>query len=56
MSMINLVLTAEGLPLKLGAAARNQFALAKSWNRQDQDCTAILPLLHYAAGSHRAPE
>lgn len=45
-----------GLPLTLGAAARNQFALAKSWGRQDQDCTAILPLLHDAAGTHRRPE
>lgn len=35
-----------GLSLNLGAVARNQFALAKSWGRDGQDCTAILPLLH----------
>lgn len=45
-----------GLPLTLGAAARNQFALAKSWGRQDQDCTAILPLLHDVAGTNRLAE
>jgi 4-hydroxybutyrate dehydrogenase/sulfolactaldehyde 3-reductase len=45
-----------GLPLTLGAAARSQFALAKSWGRQDQDCTAILPLLHDVAGTHRMAE
>jgi 4-hydroxybutyrate dehydrogenase/sulfolactaldehyde 3-reductase len=40
-----------GLSLNLGAVARNQFALAKSWGRQDQDCTAILPLLHQTNAS-----
>lgn len=35
-----------GLSLNLGAVARNQFALAKSWQREQQDCTAILPMLH----------
>lgn len=45
-----------GLPLTLGAAARNQFALASSWGRQDQDCTAILPLLHEVAGTNRLVE
>ncbi|TDM08154.1 MAG: oxidoreductase [Ideonella sp. MAG2] len=42
-----------GLSLTLGAAARNQFALAASWGRAEQDCTAILPLLHEVnGGSH----
>ena len=40
-----------GLSLNLGAVARNQFALAKSWGREDQDCTAILPLLHQTNAS-----
>lgn len=40
-----------GLALNLGAVARNQFALAKSWGREDQDCTAILPLLHQVNAS-----
>ena len=40
-----------GLSLNLGAVARNQFALAKSWGREDQDCTAILPLMHQVNAS-----
>lgn len=35
-----------GLSLNLGAAARNVFAVAPSWGRADQDCTAVLHLLH----------
>jgi 4-hydroxybutyrate dehydrogenase/sulfolactaldehyde 3-reductase len=34
-----------GLSLNLGALTRNQFALAKSWGRSGQDCTAIFTLL-----------
>lgn len=43
-----------GLSLNLGAVARNQFALAKSWGREDQDCTAILPLMHQVNASSPA--
>lgn len=32
-------------PLALGGAARELFALAKSWGRDNQDCTAMLLLL-----------
>lgn len=35
-----------GLALNLGAVARNVFAAAPSWSRNDQDCTAVLHLLH----------
>jgi 4-hydroxybutyrate dehydrogenase / sulfolactaldehyde 3-reductase len=45
-----------GLSLNLGAVARNQFALAKSWGREDQDCTAILPLMHEVNASARAAQ
>ncbi len=34
-----------GAPLGLGAYAREMFALAKSWGRDGQDCTAMLLLL-----------
>jgi 4-hydroxybutyrate dehydrogenase/sulfolactaldehyde 3-reductase len=34
-----------GAPLGLGGYAQEMFALAKSWGRQDQDCTAMLLLL-----------
>lgn len=34
-----------GAPLGLGAYARELFALAKAWGREDQDCTAMLLLL-----------
>jgi 4-hydroxybutyrate dehydrogenase/sulfolactaldehyde 3-reductase len=34
-----------GAPLSLGSTAREYFALAKSWGREDQDCTAMLLLL-----------
>lgn len=39
-----------GVSLSLGSIARNQFALAKSWHRADQDCTAILNLVHEISG------
>ena len=34
-----------GAPLSLGSTAREYFALARSWGREDQDCTAMLLLL-----------
>lgn len=34
-----------GAPLGLGAYSREMFALAKSWGREEQDCTAMLLLL-----------
>ncbi len=34
-----------GAPLGLGGYAREMFALAKSWGRADEDCTAMLLLL-----------
>ncbi|MFG5410013.1 NAD-binding protein [Piscinibacter sakaiensis] len=34
-----------GAPLGLGGYAREMFALAKSWGREEQDCTAMLLLL-----------
>lgn len=34
-----------GAPLGLGGYAREMFALAKSWGRDEQDCTALLLLL-----------
>lgn len=34
-----------GAPLGLGAYSRELYALAKSWGRADQDCTAMLLLL-----------
>ena len=36
---------AVGAPLGLGGYAQQMFALAKSWNRQEQDCTAMLLLM-----------
>jgi len=41
-----------GAPLYLGAAARQAFALASSWGRQDQDCTAMLLLMQDLCGEH----
>jgi 4-hydroxybutyrate dehydrogenase/sulfolactaldehyde 3-reductase len=38
-----------GAPLGLGGYAREMFALAKSWGRQEQDCTAMLLLLEDVA-------
>lgn len=34
-----------GAPLSLGSTAREYFALARPWGREDQDCTAMLLLL-----------
>lgn len=34
-----------GSPLSLGAVAHEYFALARSWGRENQDCTAMLLLL-----------
>jgi 4-hydroxybutyrate dehydrogenase/sulfolactaldehyde 3-reductase len=34
-----------GAPLTLGATAREYFALARAWGRENQDCTAMLLLL-----------
>lgn len=34
-----------GAPLSLGSTAREYFALARSWGREDEDCTAMLLLL-----------
>jgi 4-hydroxybutyrate dehydrogenase/sulfolactaldehyde 3-reductase len=34
-----------GSPLSLGAVAREYFALARSWGRENEDCTAMLLLL-----------
>ena len=42
-----------GAPLGLGGYAEQMFALAKSWGRQDQDCTAMLLLLEDVAGVQR---
>ena len=42
-----------GAPLGLGAYAQEMFALAKSWGRQDQDCTAMLLLLEDLARVER---
>jgi 4-hydroxybutyrate dehydrogenase/sulfolactaldehyde 3-reductase len=38
-----------GAPLGLGAYAREMFALARSWGREEQDCTAMLLLLEDVA-------
>ena len=45
-----------GAPLALGAVAKEFFALAKSWGRSEQDCTAMLFLLEdLAKMPHTAP-
>lgn len=44
-----------GLALQLGAMARNVFALAPSWGRENQDCTAVLHLLHEVSHSATLP-
>ena len=45
-----------GAPLGLGGYAREMFALAKSWGREEQDCTAMLLLLEDIAHlEHEAP-
>ena len=43
-----------GAPLGLGAYARELFALAKSWGREEEDCTAMLLLLEDMANLRRA--
>ncbi|MEJ2436101.1 MAG: NAD-binding protein, partial [Pseudolabrys sp.] len=43
-----------GSPLSLGAAAREYFALARSWGRENQDCTAMLLLLEDIARASEA--
>ena len=35
----------SGLSLNLGRISKEYFALAKKFNRQDQDCTAMLHLI-----------
>ncbi len=45
-----------GAPLGLGGYAQEMFALAKSWGRQDQDCTAMLLLLEDLARVERPAE
>jgi 4-hydroxybutyrate dehydrogenase/sulfolactaldehyde 3-reductase len=37
-------------PLSLGAVAREYYALARAWGREEQDCTAMLLLLEDIAG------
>lgn len=45
-----------GAPLSLGATAREYFALARAWGREDQDCTAMLLLLEDIARVARQRE
>jgi 4-hydroxybutyrate dehydrogenase / sulfolactaldehyde 3-reductase len=45
-----------GAPLGLGGYAQQMFALAKSWNRQEQDCTAMLLLMEDLARVTRGDE
>lgn len=45
-----------GAPLGLGGYAQEMFAVAKSWGRQDQDCTAMLLLLEDLAHIDRGAE
>ena len=47
---------AAGAPLGLGGYAQQMFALAKSWDRQEQDCTAMLLLIEDLARVNRDPE
>lgn len=42
-----------GAPLGLGGYAREMFALARSWGREEQDCTAMLLLLEDLARVQR---
>ncbi len=42
-------------PLSLGAAAREYYALASAWGRENQDCTALLLLLEDIAQASAAP-
>ena len=43
-----------GAPLSLGSTAREYFALARAWGRENQDCTAMLLLLEDIARVTRA--
>ena len=43
-----------GSPLALGSTARAYFALARSWGRENQDCTAMLLLLEDIARARSA--
>jgi len=43
-----------GAPLGLGAYSRELYALAKSWGRAEQDCTAMLLLLEDIANVERS--
>lgn len=43
-----------GAPVGLGAVSQQLFALAKSWGRSEQDCTAMLLLLQDIAGGHQS--
>ncbi|MBS0304456.1 MAG: NAD(P)-dependent oxidoreductase [Proteobacteria bacterium] len=45
-----------GAPLGLGGYAREMFALAKAWGREEQDCTAMLLLLEDLARVPHAGE
>lgn len=45
-----------GSPLALGSTAREYFALARSWGRENQDCTAMLLLLEDIARATDAPK
>jgi 4-hydroxybutyrate dehydrogenase/sulfolactaldehyde 3-reductase len=46
-----------GAPLGLGGYARELFALAPAWGREEQDCTAMLLLLEdLARVPHATPE
>ncbi len=45
-----------GAPLGLGGYAREMFALARSWGREEQDCTAMLLLLEDVAHLRRDEE
>jgi 4-hydroxybutyrate dehydrogenase/sulfolactaldehyde 3-reductase len=50
-----LALGAEmGSPLSLGAVAREYFALARAWGRENEDCTAMLLLLEDIARASAA--
>ena len=44
-----------GAPLGLGGYAREMFALARSWGREEEDCTAMLLLLEDVANVPRPP-
>jgi 4-hydroxybutyrate dehydrogenase/sulfolactaldehyde 3-reductase len=50
-----LALGAEmGSPLSLGAVAREYFALARAWGRENEDCTSMLLLLEDIARASAA--